>query len=267
MKEFHFNGFGNLDNDKNADFLINSMSVMHSLEDVQSIKKRVISNMNLNTGDTVLEVGCGYGDDAEEIARVIGMEGEVVAVDLSEKMINEAKKRSKQSNVNYTIMSAENLKFNDNSFSACHADRLLVGHQDYYKIFDEILRVTRPSGTICITDVDALSIIMYPFNNYTGKILKQIQESFVNPFMGRMVPEIFAKRNLKNITVLPEPLMIQDFEILSKIFPFDNIMNELIANDKLTVFEAKSWMNEMLKASQEGNFLYCVTLFTVIGQK
>ena len=38
----------------------------------------------------MLEVGCGTGDDAEALARLVNNGGDVVGVDLSETMINEA---------------------------------------------------------------------------------------------------------------------------------------------------------------------------------
>jgi ubiquinone/menaquinone biosynthesis C-methylase UbiE len=267
MNNFHFKSFSDLDNDSNADFFINSMDIMYSIKEVQSIKKRAIASMNLNIGDKVLEVGCGHGQDVEIISKIIGDEGSVVGIDSSVRMISEAKKLSKQTNAEYLVMSAKNINFNDSFFSACHADRLLVGHQDYNNIFDEILRVLKPGGTISITDVDALSIIMYPFTNSTQKILNQIHRSFINPFIGRSLPALFVEKNLKNIQTFPDLLMINDFNILAKIFNFSDIINELILRNELTIIEGNNWLDSMLKASQEGSFMYCVSFFTTTGQK
>jgi len=268
LNNFHFKSFDNLDEDKDADFFINSMDALESIPSVRSIKDRAIDAMNLQIGDIVLEAGCGHGRDAQEIGKIVGNIGRVEAIDVSLKTINEAKVRYPNSNnVNFSVMSANDIKFANNYFSACHLDRLLVGHNNYDNMFAEILRTIKPKGIASVTDVDSLSIVMYPFNESTKKILKQIQRSFVNPFIGRMLPELFIKQNLKNIHTLPELITIEDFTILSKIFPFPNIINDMIHNDELTVTEGNSWIDSMYKATNDGRFLYCITLFTVIGQK
>ncbi len=267
MNDFHFRGFSDLDNYGGADFLMHSMDVMYKINSVQSIKKIAIDSMNLNSGDKVLEIGCGHGQDAEAIAKIVGANGLVEAIDSSSRMISEAQKRSKHNNVHYSVMPAQEMNFNDNFFSACHVDRLLVSSKNYENIFNEILRVIMPAGRICITDVDALSILMYPFNDTTQKILNQIHKVFVNPFIGRMLPELFIKNNLKNIKILPELLVINDFDILSKIFNFSEVINILVDKNELTIDDGQNWIANMLNASKYGIFLYCVTFFTVVGQK
>ena len=114
VQKFHFRSFSNLDINKQADFFINSMDVMSSLETIQAIKNRAITKMDLQIGDQVLEVGCGHGEDAEKIANIITEKGRVFAIDSSIRMINEAKKRSTHNNVIYSLMRAEDLKFQDN---------------------------------------------------------------------------------------------------------------------------------------------------------
>src|SRR5215831_19201759 len=51
----------------------------------------------LNAGDSVLDVGCGTGDDVREIARLVGTKGRVVGIDPSEAMIAESKRRAEGS--------------------------------------------------------------------------------------------------------------------------------------------------------------------------
>ena len=120
---FHFKGFSNLDNSLDADYLIHSMDVMMSLESIRAIKKRALSAMNLQTGDKVLEIGCGHGEDAEALGKLVGKTGSVLAVDLSSRMIEEAKRRSQQPNVDYLVADVNQLPHPDHTFSACHADR------------------------------------------------------------------------------------------------------------------------------------------------
>jgi len=266
LENFRFKEFANLDNSPDADYLIASMDVMSSLDSIQAIKKRAIEAMSLKNGDIVLEVGCGHGEDAETIGQIVGDAGSVIAVDLSYRMIEEAKHRSKQANVYYSMGDANHLNYPAWHFAACHADRLLVSHENYRELFKKIIPLIRPGGTICFTDVDALSIIISPYNKATKTVLDQIHQSFVNSYIGRELPALFIQEGLRDIMVIPEVSMVRSFEVMNKIFDFKKIAAEAIKADKLTQEKSKQWENTMRTADKEGKFLYCITFFTVLGR-
>src|SRR5579859_3022009 len=52
-----------------------------------------IDRANIQSGDKVIDVGCGCGATTAAIAELVGPTGEVFAVDISEPMLAEAKKR------------------------------------------------------------------------------------------------------------------------------------------------------------------------------
>lgn len=266
INEFRFKEFSNLDSSPDAEYLMASMDVMLSLESIRAVKQHAIASMQLKPGDSVLEVGCGTGEDAELIGQLVGDKGSVVAIDLSQRMINEAKRRSTQANVDYLVADASHLSCLKHSFSACHADRLLVSHNNYQAFFKEIVRVVKPAGVICFTDVDALSIVIHPFSDSTRVILEQLHQSFVNPDIGRRLPELFIQNGLQDVAIIPEISMIRSFETLGKIFQFPRIAAEAVRRGKLSKKEADQWFEDMHKAGQEGYFLYSIALFTVIGR-
>ena len=60
-------------------------------------KETVVGLLELRPGDSVLDVGCGTGDDVLVVAEIVGERGRTVGVDVSETMIAEARKRSQGS--------------------------------------------------------------------------------------------------------------------------------------------------------------------------
>ena len=48
----------------------------------------------LAPGQHVLDVGCGTGDDARDMAAIVGPGGKVVGLDNSQAMVDEAKRRA-----------------------------------------------------------------------------------------------------------------------------------------------------------------------------
>jgi SAM-dependent methyltransferase len=90
----------------------------------------------------VLEVGCGWGELAEWIARETG--ADVVAVDLSPRMVDLARERG----VDARLADVEELPFADETFDVVVAAWMLYHVPDLERGLAEIARVLRPGGTL-----------------------------------------------------------------------------------------------------------------------
>jgi len=74
--------------------------------------KKLVELVNINKGDTVLDVACGTGVVTNEIQKKIGKSGYVVGVDTSSTAIKIAKKwNGKKSNVDFVNTDAEKFNF------------------------------------------------------------------------------------------------------------------------------------------------------------
>ncbi|MGH2415986.1 MAG: methyltransferase domain-containing protein, partial [Microcystaceae cyanobacterium] len=61
-----------------------------SLESYHRYKPKTFEQMHLVAGASVLEVGCGTGEEAIALAKRVGHTGKVTAVDRSRAMLNQA---------------------------------------------------------------------------------------------------------------------------------------------------------------------------------
>jgi SAM-dependent methyltransferase len=89
----------------------------------------------------VLEVGCGWGELAEWIARETG--AEIVAVDLSPRMVELAVERG----IDARVADVQALPFADATFDTVVAAWMLYHVPDLDRGLAEIARVLRPGGT------------------------------------------------------------------------------------------------------------------------
>lgn len=117
------------------------------------VRDRVVSLTNAQKGSKILDVATGTGKQAFAFAK----KGyEVVGIDLSEAMLKVAKKKNKFKNARFEVADATNLPFEDDSFDissvsfALHDMPLSIRE----KVLKEMLRVTRPEGSIIIADYD-----------------------------------------------------------------------------------------------------------------
>jgi ubiquinone biosynthesis O-methyltransferase len=103
-------------------------------------------------GRRVLDVGCGDGELALELTK----RGAVVTgIDASAAMIDAAKRRATQHNVDITFQvgTAEQLPFSAERFDVVTAITILCFVDDAAPVFREIARVLRPGGRLVIGEL------------------------------------------------------------------------------------------------------------------
>src|SRR6516164_11756523 len=86
-------GFTKVDQTKDPCFFIEFLDARKTLEGEREVKDLIIQLLALTPGMEVLDVGCGTGDDAREMAATVGGNGRVVGIDLSDTLITESKSR------------------------------------------------------------------------------------------------------------------------------------------------------------------------------
>jgi SAM-dependent methyltransferase len=104
--------------------------------------------------EKALDIATGPGEPALTIARMVGPEGEVVGIDLSEKMIEGATRAAKARripNVTFHVMDAGAMDFPDDTFDVATSR---FGFQAFTRpesVAKEALRVLKPRGRIGAT--------------------------------------------------------------------------------------------------------------------
>jgi ubiquinone/menaquinone biosynthesis C-methylase UbiE len=123
---------------------------------IQTSKQIMLERMNVAPGEAILEVGCGPGTDLFDLVGRVGPAGRLVGLDASEVMIAEARRRA--SVLGFPIVfeqgDVRSLPFEDGSFDACRAARLLEHIPNPELALTEMVRVLRHTGRIVVFDFD-----------------------------------------------------------------------------------------------------------------
>jgi SAM-dependent methyltransferase len=101
----------------------------------------------LTPGSRVLELGCGDGTSAIELA---GWGAEVDAIDISPAGVEEARLRTAEQGVErarFHVMDAEQLAFDDGSFDLV-CGRAILHHLDLERVLPELGRTLAPAGRL-----------------------------------------------------------------------------------------------------------------------
>ena len=117
------------------------------------IYNNLISASGVNSGDRVLDVGCGPGYLVRRISLVVGPTGHVHGADPSPDVIEYAT-RTAPANTTFQLARAEQLPYPDETFDVVFCTLALHHIRPDHRpaALQEMYRVLRPSGTLLIAD-------------------------------------------------------------------------------------------------------------------
>ncbi|MDM8555638.1 methyltransferase domain-containing protein [Desulfococcaceae bacterium HSG7] len=128
----------------------------------------------IDTGEQVLDIGCGAGVDTILAAMMTGLAGNVTGVDIVPEMLERAATNLRMTdlkNVTFKKASGENLPFPGDSFDVVISNGAINLIPDKERALTEIFRVLKPGGRLMMADQVA-----------SGSVQKEIKARLANWF-------------------------------------------------------------------------------------
>jgi SAM-dependent methyltransferase len=116
--------------------------------------RRTVDRLPLAPGMAVLDVCCAMGGSAIPAAERVGPTGQVIAVDLAEKLLNKGSRRAAEQgllNIDFRRADLANLPFPDRTFDAVLCVFGIFFVPDLRGAIRELWRLVSPSGVLAIT--------------------------------------------------------------------------------------------------------------------
>jgi demethylmenaquinone methyltransferase / 2-methoxy-6-polyprenyl-1,4-benzoquinol methylase len=114
-------------------------------------RERAADLAALGPGARALDVACGTGDLAVELARRVGPSGKVVGADFSEAMLERARRKSAL--VEWEWANALELPYPDGGFDAATVGFGARNFSDLDRGLAEMVRVVRPGGRVVVLEI------------------------------------------------------------------------------------------------------------------
>lgn len=217
-----------------------------------------IELLDIKQGDRVLDVGCGIGIQAMEMAKLVTPAGKVVGTDISTAMIDLAKSRTSNSNLplEFLITEASSQPFPDQSFNCIRTERVLMYISDSLKVIKEFKRLLKPGGRLVIFDIhwDGV-LIAHEDKTLTRKIIRYATDSFPNGHIGANLHLQLRNAGFKNINIKSFGYSGNNelwTNVVKKIY--EGILQTGIMEGIFTQTEIDNWFETIDRDVESGNF-------------
>jgi SAM-dependent methyltransferase len=163
---------------------------------------------HLFPGAQVLDVGCGPGTILGAVAST-NRATRGTGVDLGPIRIRQAReKNADNGRVQFVQGDVQQLQFGSGTFDVVYSRMLLQYVADKEKAVAEMVRVSKPGGTVLLQDLDGQLVWHYPedalMQQTVARVLSSLRDSGFDPFVGRKLFWLARNAGLDNIRVQSE---------------------------------------------------------------
>jgi ubiquinone/menaquinone biosynthesis C-methylase UbiE len=268
--EYFASDFANVDETAAIEKFVRCLKLQCSLKFYQDYKQKTFNLLQPLEGASILEVGCGTGEDAIALAKQVGSTGKIIAIDRSREMIERSIASVSGLNlpIEFFCTDAQQLPFQNNSFDGARVDRTLQHIAEARIVIAEMVRVVRPGGIIVAMEPDWETFTVNSDNReITRQLLNFWCDSFPSGWIGRNLTKYFHQAGLTNIQVIPETFVTTDFALADQIFDLLLTTCEAKKAGIISPQEADNWLDELHCLEKKGEFFSSFTALIVSGKK
>ncbi|CAA9315737.1 MAG: hypothetical protein AVDCRST_MAG11-1756, partial [uncultured Gemmatimonadaceae bacterium] len=162
-------------------------------------------------GARILDVGCGPGHASFDLANLVGRDGRVLAVDVSERFVAhlEAERRRRGvAQIETRVADLEQLSLEPGSVDGAFARWVLCFVREPGRVIGRVARALRPGGTFAVMDYCRYeAITVAPRSQAIERVVDAVARSFRehggDPDVGQRLPALMREAGLAVRSVRP----------------------------------------------------------------
>ena len=246
--------------------IIDVLDGLAALRGIQRVREIARLALDVRAGQLLLDAGCGAGEEARVLARLVGPGGQVTAIDRSSALVTAAAQRATGRAVRYAVGDITTLGFPDATFDRVRSERVLQHLAEPDAAVAELARVTVPGGRVGLIDTDWESLLVdgMPADIF-GELRRLGRESGLFGPSGRLLRGRLVRAGLKDVTVEPVSIPVTDRATAEILIPLFNRQAMHLA--KVPAELAGPWLTAFEAALARGDFLAVLTIWVATGLK
>lgn len=233
-------------------------------------RQRYLDTVDPQPGECIIDVGAGTGLATIEIARRVGSDGKVVALDPSSPLLDAAKAGAIAAGlgdlVECRVGDARAIPFPDGTFDRAFCHWVLLHVSPPEGIVREMRRVVHRGGRIVCVELDWEAPILHPgMPEVTRRIFDFCNARHLEQYLGRRLPGIVRACGLADVRVAAGMLLDQAADGRQWLDFLRTRVSLALGGNAITAAEGEAWRRDIETAAGEGRYLFAVPQFVVAG--
>jgi SAM-dependent methyltransferase len=167
----------------------------------------LLQRAGIRPGMVCLDIGCGGGDVAFELARLVEPGGRIVALDFDEVKLEIARAEANAQQIHNIEFGVANLDECElpSGFDLVHARFVLQHLQDPARTLVEMRKALKPGGVVVVADTDFRGLFSEPESPTIRRLVELYSQTLKrrggNPNLGVLLPALLARSGFENVKI------------------------------------------------------------------
>lgn len=229
---------------------------------MHSSTSALFDRVGISPGMHCLDIGCGSGDVAFELAKRVGPSGKVVGADIDPIKLGLAGEEAKKLSVDNVEFHSIDIREQSHKpeFDIVYARFLLTHLSDPAHAVACFFRLLKPNGLVVVEDIDFSGHFVYPaskaFDRYHELYCTTVLKRGGDPNIGPRLPLLLKSAGFEEVGVsVVQPMGLEgDVKLVSPL-TMENIKDAAIAEGLTTLEEADEIVDALYAYAADVNAL------------
>ena len=231
---------------------------------------KYFNQLSIPSNSRILDLGCGQGE-ATRLLHQIFSPTDCIGFDMDEALLKIARNKNENGNgPSFQQGNAKKLPFDNDQFDLVYARLLLLHVPDFEEVANEMIRVTKPNGTIMVQDlVIPNDVGLHPKHWAFEKTNQAMRELFANPEVGKQLPLTFHKMGLNNITIRSDIYLLHQTSAAKKLMrqTAEGMIDGMIEKGIIEESEVPDFIDQLKQIEQDNSYTFLTNPFITIWGK
>jgi arsenite methyltransferase len=244
-----------------------------STPDVAEQRARTRAIIAPRTGERGLDIGCGFGLLACELARDVGPTGRIMGVDAVPDMIIACEERARHDAVTgrteFRQADPESVPASAGSFDFVTAMQVYEYLADVERGLAEASRVLKPRGRLAVLDTDWESCVWHSSDRErTARVLRAWEQRFAHPHLPARLPELLRRAGfvVRSVTMIP----VVNTEMSEQTYSpgmIEVVARFVASRGGISEDEATGWAEDVRSQAARGEYFFSLSRYLFLAER
>lgn len=249
---------------------IRRLEAIYLTPEMAAQRREVLRRLDLQAGEHVLDIGCGPGFLAADMAARVGPAGQVRGIDFSEPMLDMARRRCRELEwASFLGAFASELPYVNERFDVAVAVQVYGYLHDLDHAVAELYRVLRPGGRALILDTDWDSLVWQAADRgRMQRVLAAWGQHQAHPDLPRLLTPLLRRAGFEILDRAVFPLFNPDYrEDAYSHGLMEAILDFVPGLEGLDEAEVHAWAAEQRTLGERGGFFFSLNRYLFLVRR